>query len=137
MRLDSPAPLSDLGFLHLRMIDRNEEYDPKRKYSLQELHANGGKFLVIQALREMPYADYLRTAHWMAVRAEALSRANYHCQVCMKRKRCDIHHITYERRGFERPNDIIALCSGKDGCHAAWHQSAEAIAKNFMETGMS
>lgn len=71
-------------------------------------------------LREMPYPEYLQTDHWQAKRAEALERAGNRCQVCNSASSLQIHHRTYERRGAELPEDLIALCST---CHATFHKN--------------
>lgn len=70
----------------------------------------GGKAVVILALREMPYEEYLQTNHWQDVRRDALKRAKYRCVVCLTKKRLDVHHIDYSRRGFEEPEDVAVLC---------------------------
>jgi 5-methylcytosine-specific restriction endonuclease McrA len=75
----------------------------------------------VDALRYMPYADYLRTAHWLGVRALALSRAGGICKHCHNDApglRLDVHHLTYERRGCETEEDVIVICRP---CHAATH----------------
>lgn len=72
----------------------------------------------IERLRAMPYADYLRSAHWRAIRAAALRRARWRCQLCNAAERLDVHHRTYERRGCEVAADVIVLCRG---CHSTHH----------------
>jgi hypothetical protein len=69
-------------------------------------------------LAEMPYSDYLQTPEWQEVRKAALERANYRCQVCNAAVPLDVHHRTYERRGHEHANDVIALCRE---CHEVFH----------------
>lgn len=39
-------------------------------------------------------------------------------QVCNCNAPLDVHHNTYERRGQERPSDLIALCRP---CHEKHH----------------
>src|SRR5690348_12707666 len=74
----------------------------------------------ITALRALPYADYLRTAHWQRVRALALERAGHACELCSATDRLEVHHRTYARLGFEWPSDVIALCAD---CHEEHHKS--------------
>ena len=70
-------------------------------------------------LRTMPYRDYLLTPEWLTRRAEALARANYRCQVCNRAEgELNVHHRTYERRGYEHPDDLVVLCRP---CHALFH----------------
>lgn len=70
-----------------------------------------------EQLRTMPYEDYLQTAHWQKVREDTLRRFDHRCVVC-RRPASDVHHRTYERRGCELPNDVVALCRN---CHARAH----------------
>lgn len=97
---------------------------------MQELLANGGRLLVNQILDEMPYAEYLRTGHWMNVRKAALRAAGWRCQVCLVEAPLDVHHISYRRRGCEEPGDVIALCKDRgeiEGCHTLQHKALRAV----------
>jgi hypothetical protein len=70
-------------------------------------------------LESMPYEDYLLTAHWKQLRAEALGRAEQRCQLCNSDvKPLHVHHRTYARRGHERLEDLTVLCSE---CHQLFH----------------
>lgn len=74
------------------------------------------------ALRDMPYPAYLETTHWQHIRRDAIRRAGGHCQLCnakpLRHYPLDVHHRTYERRGAERPEDVIVLCRR---CHETFH----------------
>jgi hypothetical protein len=72
----------------------------------------------IERLQRMPYGQYLRTPHWRKVRDEALNRAQGRCALCNATDRLQVHHRTYERRGCERPADVVVLC---DDCHGRHH----------------
>lgn len=74
----------------------------------------------IQALRRLPYRTYLRTAHWQRVRALALERAGHQCELCSSTQSLEVHHRSYARLGFERPDDVIALCAE---CHREHHRA--------------
>jgi hypothetical protein len=70
-------------------------------------------------LAMMPYAEYLKSPHWQAVRRDALARAKNRCQLCNSRKKpLHTHHNSYERRGYENSDDLIVLCAN---CHAKFH----------------
>ncbi len=71
-----------------------------------------------EALRSMPYRDYLQTPEWAERRRGALRRADHACQTCGAGGRLHVHHRTYERRGEEPPDDLIVLC---EDCHLAVH----------------
>ncbi len=76
--------------------------------------------LGIMALRRLPYAEYLRTAHWQRIRSLALEAAGRACELCSATESLEVHHRTYERLGFERPDDVIALCRD---CHGDHHRA--------------
>ena len=88
--------------------------------SVAELMANGGRLLVTMVLREMPYAEYLQTQHWITVRRACLKRFGYRCGICLKSKPLEVHHVdtTYESRGREVAEDVIPLCRD---CHQLQH----------------
>jgi hypothetical protein len=69
-------------------------------------------------LHKMPYKKYLQTDHWQSLRKEALSAAKYRCQLCNAEGLLDVHHRTYERRGFEDMEDLTVLCRS---CHSKHH----------------
>lgn len=66
----------------------------------------------------VPYADYLQTAHWRSVRDQALRRAKWRCEQCQTKRELQVHHRTYERLGQEAPGDLVVLCAG---CHENEH----------------
>jgi len=70
-------------------------------------------------LATMPYGAYLQSAHWQSIRRDAQTRAKNRCQLCNSRKKpLHTHHNSYERRGYENPDDLIVLCAN---CHAKFH----------------
>jgi len=69
----------------------------------------------LRDIRRMPYAAYLQTAHWQQVREDALARAGYRCHQCRSGDgMLDVHHVRYDNRGDEAPEDVVVLCRG---CH--------------------
>jgi hypothetical protein len=71
-------------------------------------------------LRSMPYAEYLQSEHWQALRTQAIAHYGDTCVLC-DRKPVQVHHRTYARRGAERLTDLIVLC---DDCHDSYHARA-------------
>jgi len=69
-------------------------------------------------LNTMCYDEYLQTEHWQNVRERALIRANHKCQICSSKDKLRVHHNTYNSRGNERDEDLIAVC---DRCHRKIH----------------
>ena len=51
--------------------------------------------------------------------ARARERALYRCSVWDRDGPLEVHHRTYERRGVERDEDVIALCAT---CHRLYHE---------------
>ncbi len=70
-------------------------------------------------LRTMPYDEYLLTKHWKQFSKDRLIEANYQCTKCHRSDlKLNVHHLTYERRGYERPSDVKVLC---EACHKETH----------------
>lgn len=112
------------------MIQRLQDYELP---PIEELMKDGGRLLVVYALRDMPYEEYLRTMHWSTVRRAALERSNWRCALCLSQVRLDVHHITYENLGDELPEDVVALCRK---CHDQQHKSIKAVmAAHFNAIG--
>lgn len=68
--------------------------------------------------RPIEYKKYLRSAKWRNISAAMKKYANFTCQRCKARlhpSALDVHHLTYERLGNERPSDLQVLCHAK--CH--------------------
>jgi hypothetical protein len=72
-------------------------------------------------LERADYQAYLRSEAWAARRAAVLERAGGTCERCAAAPTAEVHHLTYERLGAEREDDLIALCSachrGRQGAH--------------------
>lgn len=83
--------------------------------------------ICILALREMPYSEYLQTEHWHQVRLAAIRRHLNQC-LCGKDAK-DVHHVNYDRKGFEKPEDVVALCRE---CHQRWHETWVLQAKSGL-----
>jgi 5-methylcytosine-specific restriction endonuclease McrA len=66
----------------------------------------------------VPYADYLKTHHWRALRTKVLARWSGMCENCGSARAAHVHHKTYERLGRELLSDLTPLCAD---CHAAEH----------------
>ena len=71
-----------------------------------------------RALHTMPYRDYLLTEEWLETRNRKLKQARFSCQLCNSGGLLNVHHRTYDRRGYEDMADLIVLCHP---CHAKFH----------------
>lgn len=72
--------------------------------------------------------QYLRTRHWRELTQAVRARAGNACEVCghPATSRRDpahvlhVHHVTYDRVGEERLEDVQAVCAS---CHSTVHVS--------------
>jgi 5-methylcytosine-specific restriction endonuclease McrA len=73
----------------------------------------------VAELRQLPYADYLKSQHWLQRRMSAMVRPGA-CQVCGSPKDLDVHHNTYANLGREKEEDLTVLCRD---CHRLFHEN--------------
>ena len=64
------------------------------------------------------YRRYLKSRAWRDTRERILVRDGYRCRSCGTGNYLQVHHLTYERIGYERPNDLLTLCHD---CHQRCH----------------
>lgn len=64
------------------------------------------------------YRAYLLTSEWRQTRNAKLRKAGYRCEVCGSKRALQVHHLSYERLGAERDEDLQVLCAG---CHEDQH----------------
>lgn len=72
-------------------------------------------------MNKQEYEAYLHSSAWRQKRHWARLRAHGKCQRCGERfvkKEVHVHHLTYERVGHERQEDLQAICKG---CHEFIH----------------
>ena len=74
---------------------------------------------VRRVVRRWQYRRYLRSSGWKRRRRAAVKRAGFRCERCGCGGRLEVHHLTYERLGHERPGDLVALCRA---CHRQAHE---------------
>lgn len=67
------------------------------------------------------YREYLQSPHWQAFRQWTLEARGHRCERCHRKDGLNVHHLTYERRGHERLDDVVVLCLG---CHRREHAIA-------------
>ena len=68
-------------------------------------------------LLALPYSQYLKTPHWLALRRMMLG-VYPHCALCRSTKNLNVHHNSYKNRGKETHVDLVVLCQP---CHAKFH----------------
>jgi hypothetical protein len=75
------------------------------------------------------YAEYLRSATWLALRLEALERDGFACRCCPSTTNLQVHHRRYpEVWGTETVEDLTTLCGR---CHLiiGWFCSGDSRAR--------
>jgi hypothetical protein len=60
------------------------------------------------------YHKYLASREWALLKNQVNKRSGGKCERCMVGNYDSTHHITYERIGHEKIEDILAVC---EGCH--------------------
>jgi 5-methylcytosine-specific restriction endonuclease McrA len=105
-----PRDIRDVGSAVMRKA-RQTEHRPD--HEVEEL----------ARLKALPYADYLDSEHWKARSNLARERDGRQCRDCGSKQNLNVHHLTYDRLGEERLDDLITLCRG---CHLARHPQAKA-----------
>jgi 5-methylcytosine-specific restriction endonuclease McrA len=72
----------------------------------------------VQRMKDLPYTEYLKTAHWKVMSSWARQCAHYRCETCGSQKKLHVHHNTYDRLGEESLQDLTVLC---EACHQKRH----------------
>ncbi|TDI18407.1 MAG: hypothetical protein E2P05_00590 [Acidobacteria bacterium] len=82
------------------------------------------------------YQRYISSDEWADRRWEVLEEAQYTCEICghsaedvdlgTSPPELQVHHLTYERFGHERDEDLECLCKG---CHDYLHAIEKARRK--------
>lgn len=60
------------------------------------------------------YQEYLESFEWQTTKERILLKRGKVCQVCSSQENIHIHHLTYERLGCEKDEDLLVLC---EVCH--------------------
>lgn len=74
-----------------------------------------------EELSEMPYREFLQTLFWKTVSVYVKSRRQA-CQLCGSKQDLNVHHSTYDHRGWEDhywESDLVILCRE---CHRIYHK---------------
>ncbi len=96
------------------------EFAEKQKRDKQERWKRRVNRDPVKAKRR--YANgYLRTDHWIEFRASILAARGRKCEQCGSERNIQVHHLTYRRKGSEKPEDVKVLCNT---CHVEAHAEA-------------
>jgi len=64
------------------------------------------------------YQEYMASREWGKLVHTVRQRANGECERCYLGPHKHTHHLTYERLGAERLEDLVGVC---DACHEYLH----------------
>lgn len=70
------------------------------------------------------YRVYMKSPEWAQKRKLKLKQVGYRCQGCGSDERLEVHHLSYARFGYERPEELQVLCHI---CHAHEHGRAPSV----------
>lgn len=56
------------------------------------------------------YQRYLASPEWRAKRRQRLGIDSFKCARCESDEQLEVHHLTYDRLGSERMDDLLTLC---------------------------
>lgn len=93
-----------------RLIELTASSIQSRRQALEIIHQRIDEEYQLTGRLSKSYGEYLRTPEWKLRRQQKLEQANYRCQKCGKTQGLEVHHLNYERIGFEWDADLIVLC---------------------------
>jgi hypothetical protein len=76
------------------------------------------------------YDLYLSSSHWRSLAARVKTARGNRCERCGETERLDAHHLTYDRIGHERDEDLMVLCRE---CHFSLHEKNPAVNWAFAD----
>lgn len=77
----------------------------------------------IVVVEQPNYNEYINSLEWERLRGLVLMRDKNQCVLCSSGKRLQVHHLTYERLGHEKLEDLQTLCYE---CHQKLHVKRRA-----------
>ncbi len=69
-----------------------------------------------------PFVDYtkhINSDRWARRRLRAIDEVGGVCQVCGSTDRIQVHHLSYDNLGNEKPEDLLVVCRE---CHRKVHE---------------
>ena len=75
---------------------------------------------------DVAYRRYLQSWQWKVKRMKRLKMDGMACVLCDSSDQLQVHHVTYDRLGFERLSDLRTLCRD---CHEAISEAENTIGR--------
>lgn len=112
----------------LKIEKEKEKAAEQKKRETQKLKRQNK----IDKLCTMPYDEYLHTPHWRKTKKKAIQDADFMCSDCGRDNvPLDVHHKTYEHKGYEYPEDLQVVCRK---CHEHIHGRKFPVNPLFVPT---
>lgn len=64
------------------------------------------------------YNRYIKSPEWQDRRLAKLKQTGHKCQACGSDERLEVHHLSYDRLGWERLEELQVICHW---CHSREH----------------
>ncbi len=107
-----PAETLYTLFCGLCAVEHQRDQDDQRRAAMEAQRARQ------RELERMPYAQYLLTPEWRALRKRKLAMVGSRCEFCNSPRSLNVHHRVYGPRGLELLKDLRVLCRA---CHQRHH----------------
>lgn len=102
------------------MAKRSGGWQTPKASKVTVRYADGREEVVGKTAFKPVKSPYMKSDRWRKKRVKVLDRDGHKCVQC---KRGDgplqVHHLTYERYGNERLDDLVTLC---ERCHSTEHE---------------
>jgi len=83
---------------------------------------------------KLTYEEYMKSDEWAERKNLYFSTHIRICAACGSDKYIDLHHTTYSSKGFEKDDDLVALCKTcHDQYHAIYEKPSLIDTKNFID----
>lgn len=92
---------------------------PKKIKKPKKQKKKKGRILIIQQTYKERHTEYINSIYWARRKEDWYSTHTKACYACTSLLNIHLHHLDYSRMGFERDEDLVALCSS---CHNELHE---------------
>jgi len=90
----------------------------KEKVKKEKKVSKVNKALFIPQSYKERYKEYMDSVYWARRKEEWYAKFTKTCWACHSVENIHLHHVSYERMGFERDDDLVSLCKT---CHGELH----------------
>ena len=94
-----------------------EKHSPSKRK--KEAKKKAKKERAKEAIRKMPYKEYIVSDIWKVRREVMIESQSNKCEICNSTENLSVHHNNYNTRGEEKDTDLIVVCWP---CHKEFHK---------------